>query len=282
MKRALVLSIVILGGLIACQKKESTTTGNPLVSLKMTSSTNSTAVAVMNFGRWLEGLFFPRATAAAPPPLVDKNNNVVTLDQGWMVVREIEFEATEVADVSETDGDDVKLVGPYVVDLFAASPDLIGQAEVTTSSIRRIKMKMHKLESATDGAPGPLVSNSIYFHGSLAGKEFILSSEDGTEFEVGGPTALTVSDGMPLLLTIKIVPLIAKIDMSHLVSQSAPIVINDNNKGEAGSGVYICPEIDNSATTVFDCFRKGLEEQAQIGNDSDGSGEIEDDEESVK
>lgn len=282
MKRALLLSLVILGGLMACQKKESTTTGNPLVSLKMTSSTSSTAVAVMNFGRWLEGLFFPRATAAAPPSLVDRNNNAVTLDQGWIVVREIEFESTEVADVSETDGDDVKLVGPYVVDLFAANPDLIGQAEVVSSDIRRIKMKMHKLESATDGAPTALVSNSIYFHGTLAGKELVLSSEGGTEFEVGGPTALTVRDGMPLLLAIKLVPLIAKIDMSHLVSQNAPIVINDNTKGDTGSNVPICPDIDSSSTTVYDCFRKGLEQQADLGKDADGSGDIEEDEEGVK
>jgi hypothetical protein len=283
MNRAfLYLTFSILFLTTACEKKKSTTTGNPLIALNMTSSQNALAVAVTSFEKWIEKFFLLSATAAVPPTIADKALNVVSLDEGWLVVKEIEFEATEIPEVDEVDGDQVKLTGPYVVNLFSANADSLGATTLEMSTIRRIKMKLHRMEILTDGAPAALVSKSIYFHGTLGSKEFSLASEEGTEFEIGGPTGLVVKDNMNVLLTIRIIPLIAQIDMSWMLTQTSPIAISDSNKGEAGSNNFICPDIDPSSTNIYDCFRKGIELQADLGEDSDASGEIEDDEVGVR
>ncbi len=115
MKRALLL---LLLPLMACQKHQSTTTGNPMVSLNITSSQSSTAIAVKSIRDWLENFFFPKAVASVPPLMTDAGTNTISLDQGWMVLKEIEFEETEVPGADEVDGDDVEFIGPYVVDLL--------------------------------------------------------------------------------------------------------------------------------------------------------------------
>ncbi len=74
-------------------------------------------------------------------------------------------------------------------------------------------------------------------------------------------------------------PIINKIDLSYLNSQADPIVINDSNKYDTTN--KICPTTDASSTTIYDCIRKGLEQQANLGDDSNGSGEIESDESGV-
>lgn len=276
------LSILILttAMMLACEKKQSsTTTGNPLVSLNMASSAQSTAVVLQSIDSWLFKMFFAPAIASQPPAMTDLNGNTVNLDAGWMAIREIEFEVNEVAGVDEVDGAGVEFPGPYVVNLFSATPDQIGKAQVAATSIRRIKMKLSKLESSLGSSPNELLNNSVYFHGSVGAKSFSIASADGSEFQVGGPTALNTYDNMNILLSIKIVPLIAKINLSYLLTQADPIVISDTQKYDTGTN--ICPSIDSSATTIYDCFRKGIEQQASLGDDQDGSGEIESNEHEV-
>lgn len=279
MKHSIILIATLLA-LASCQKKESTTTGNPLVSLSMTSSQNTTAIALNDLGDWLMTVFLPQVSAAAPNSLVDLAGNTLTLDHGWMVVKEIEFKESEIADGGEIDGAEVELSGPFVVGLFGPTPDKLGTADVSLKSIRRIKMQLHNLESISDSAPQELLNSSIYFSGDIGGKAFSISSKDGAEFEIGGPNALNVQENMNLLVSIRIIPLINKINLTYLLSQSSPVVINDSSKGETGTA--ICPQIDASSTTIYDCFRKGLQQQANLGADQDGSGELEADESEVK
>lgn len=265
--------------LMACQKQKNTTTGNPLVSLSMSSSQSTLAVAFLSFKHFLKSMLFPKAVASQPPVTTDAAGNSVLLDQGWMVVKEIEFESTETPNTDETDGDDVQFLGPYVVDLFSATPDLLGTQSISTNSIRRIKMKLHRLEVAFDNSPTEVLGNSLFFHGTIDGKAFSIISEEGTEFQVSGPKALNVYDNMNLLLSFKISPIISKIDLTSIKSQTDPVIISDSNK--LSGGANICPTIDTSLTTIYDCFRKAIEQQANLGDDSDNSGEIEPDENSV-
>lgn len=276
MKRFIIL---ISLSIIACQKQKNTTTGNPLVSLSMSASQSTVAIAMTSFGQFLERLFFSRATASPPPAITDAAGNSVSLDQGWMVVKEIEFEATEVPGVDEVDGNEIQFAGPYVVNLFSAVPDSLGSNPVSATAIRRIKMKLHRLEIATDSSPSDLLGKSLFFHGTIDGIQFSFVSEEGTEFQVGGPNALSVHENMNLLLSFRIAPIISQIDLSAIKLQSAPVTISESNRID-GSG-QICTSIDPSATTIYDCFRKALEQQANLGDDSDGSGEIESDESGV-
>jgi hypothetical protein len=277
MKLITILVILIIS--ISCKKKESTTTGNPLVNLAFSSSNNTAAVA-LNFGNWLQKLFMPVATAAQPSVLTDATSNSVVFDQGWLVIKEIEFEETETPGVEEVDGSEISFRGPYVVNLFTNTPDSLGSSELPNTLFRRIKMKLHTLESPQDSSPSPLTNNSIYFHGTVGGIEFNWLSHDGTEIEIGGANPINIHENMNILLTIRIAPLVAKIDLQDIVTGGIPAIISDDNK-------YItpanrCPTIDTSALTLFDCFRKGLEQQADLGEDVDGSGEIEIDEDSVR
>lgn len=273
---------IILGflALIACEKQSNTTTGNPMVSLSITSSQNSVAVAGLSFKKLFEYLFLPRAMASIPPPATDVAGNSVVLDQGWMVVKEIELEESEIPGAEEAAGGDVKFKGPYVVNLFSAIPDSIGATRVSSSAIRRIKMKLHRLEIAMDNSPSELVGKSLFFRGTIDGKQFSFASEEGSEFQVGGPKPLNVYDNLNLLLSFRLAPIIGKIDFTAVKNQAGPVIISDANKIDGGGNV--CPSIDVSATTIYDCFRKALEQQAELGDDRDGSGEIEADEDAVK
>jgi hypothetical protein len=246
----------------------------------MASSQNTTAITLNDFGDWLIKVFLPNVQAAAPASILDLAGNAVNLDQGWMVIKEIEFKESELAEAGEIDGSEVEFEGPFVVSLFGANPDQIGSANTSLNSIRRIKMKLHNLEAAVDGSPQELLSSSIFFSGSIGGKNFSIGSHDGTEFEIGGASPLSVQNNMSLLVAIRIVPLINKINFSFLLSQTAPIVINESQKGE--SGAAICPFIDGSSTNIYDCFRKGLQQQANLGEDSNGSGELEAGEDEVR
>jgi hypothetical protein len=264
---------------ISCKKKEGTTTGNPVVNLAFAASSNSTAV-VINFGNWLQGLFLPNAFAAAPTTITDAAAHSVNLDQGWIVVQEIEFQESEVAGAEEVDGSEIAFQGPFVVNLFSASPDLLGSVQLGKNIFRRIKMKLHALEGPQDSSPSELTNNSIYFHGTIAGIPFSLLSRDGSEIEIGGSNPISTHDNMNILISIRIVPLIAKIDFTDLVTGNSNVTISDSNKFQ--TPVNRCPSIDTSLTTLYDCFRKGLEQQANIGDDKDGDGEIESSEDSVK
>lgn len=263
---------------LSCQKKEGTTTGNPLVSLKITSSLNSTPVAIHSLKEWLKKLIIPESIAALPPTMTDVVGNAVTLDQGWIVIKEIELEETEIPGVDEVDGNQILFNGPYVVDLFSTQPSVIGDISLNMTSIRRIKMKLHRIEALPASAPEGLNQNSLYFHGIVGATHFSLTSTDGSEFSIGGAKALNVHDNMNLLLSIRIIPLINKIDLTPLLSQSSGVIVSDSNPISGSS----CPTIDASSTTIYDCFRKGLEKQGDLGEDTDSSGDIETHEDSVR
>ena len=263
---------------LSCQKKESTTTGNPLVSLKIASSLSSTPVAMHSLKEWLKKIIIPESMATPPPTMTDVVGNVVTLDQGWIVIKEIELEETETPGLDEVDGNKVLFTGPYVVDLFSVQPSVIGDISLNMTSIRRIKMKLHRLESLPASTPEGLNQNSLYFHGTVGAINFSLTSTDGSEFSIGGAKALNVHDNMNLLLSIRIIPLINKIDLTPLLSQSSGVIVSDSNPISGSS----CPDIDASSTTIYDCFRKGLEKQGNLGEDTDGSDDIETNEDSVR
>lgn len=130
-----------------------------------------------------------------------------------------------------------------------------------------------------DRQPTALLNNSIYFHGTVAEKEISIVSTEGTEFEVGGATPLNIRDQMNLLLSIGIVPLFNKIDFSALSSESSGVVISDSFKVNASNP---CPSIDSSSSTIYDYFRKGIEQQADLGDDRDSDGDLDSDEDGVR
>jgi hypothetical protein len=199
----------------------------------------------------------------------------VTLTSAWLSIEDIEFEATETAGSSEIDGDEVELQGPYHVNLFEENPDSLGSANIGLSSIRRIKMKLHRVEDDTQGAPIDMLNNSIMITGTVGGHAFKFITEEEVEFEISGANALSLANGTNLLMSFQIANLFRLIDLSGI---STDVVISASNPVSVSNP---CPLIDVSSSDLYNCFRKGLEQQANLGKD-DGDGELEPGEDSVK
>lgn len=276
--KSIVRLICLIGSLFlsSCQNSESTTTGNPVITMAVSGSSMAPTVALNSWWeRWMF-LVVPVARALPPPSsMVDKNANSVVMEHAWISLREIEFKAEEIAGADEVDGSEVKLEGPFDVDLFSATPAVLGSAAISNSQIRRIKFKLAKMDALSGGAPAEALHQSLLLSGTVNGHHFLFQSDDEVEFEVSGPNAVSITNGADLLLSFKIANLISNIDMSAI---SGDIVISQSHRVTVSGA---CPTVDASASSLYDCFRKGIEQQANLGKDEDGNGELGSGEESV-
>lgn len=281
MKTFFVSILLFIGFFLeGCQERSNggTTTGNPLISLKVTSSS---AAATVAFHRpqflspwWIEIL---RPALALPPPsLVDSTGATVNLSEAWIVVKEIEFKPTETADSSEVDGDSVSLLGPYVIDLLTAHPESLGEVRIPTTTLRRIKMKLYNTDTLPSTAPPALLNKGLYWKGSINGHQFTLSSREGYEYELAGPNGVTLTDNSNILVSIRVANLFKRMNLSSI---SADVDIDENNRFPATNP---CPQIDPSASDLYTCFNKGLKAEADLGKDNDGDDELGSGDDSVK
>ena len=269
---------VIVAGMVAaglgCAKSSNGATAT--ASLKMTGSSQPASVASYKQGNPLLQLLSPVAIAFPPPAMVDSTGSVVQLTQSWVVIKEIEFKQDEVAGSSEVAGSEIKFKGPYVVDLLSMIPASLGAAEVPAGVYRRIKMKLEKDAVLPAGSPTQLMGNSNYLQGTVAGKSFKYTSQDGTEFKISGPGGVNISDTANMVIGVKISDLIKKINLTAVVNN---VAISESNRVSA---MNACPTIDASAADLYTCFRKGLEQAGKFGRDSNDNGEIEATEDEVK
>lgn len=265
----LALSLLATG----CNHKSSSPTVSGVTTgLTMTGS-GQPAVAQTNLQKMFS-LFMPSAIALTPPALVDSTSLTVSLTEAWVVIKEIEFEANEVAGASEQDGDEIEFEGPFFVDLLSDAPVSFGDAILPASGFRRIKMKLHEADTLPASAPAQLTSKSIYFSGSVNGVAFSYAADDSTELEIAGPNPVVPSSAQDLLVVIRMADLFKKIDLSSI---AAPTDIHSGNRVAAANP---CPLIDASATDLYTCFRKGLETEGNFGSD-DGDKDLDADDETV-
>lgn len=240
--------------------------------LTMTGSGQS-AVARADWQKTLS-FFIPSAYALTPPPLFDSNNSSVSLNEAWIVIKEIEFEAEEVDDGSENDEDEVEFEGPFFVDLLSDSPESFGDAVIPATGLKRVKMKLHEAESIPANVPSELSSKSIYLSGAVNGFAFTYAADDSTEFEISGPNAIFPNSSQDLLIVIRIADLFSKIDLSSINAQT------DIHAGNRVNAADPCPLIDPEATDLYTCFRKGLSSESSFGKD-DGDNDLDEDDETV-
>lgn len=260
--------------LISCDSKNGTSTGDPIVNLKMNGSSQAATFASFNLWERVMQFFIPSAVAV-PATIEDSGALPVVLAHFWTTLGEIEFELNEVADVDEVDGDEVEFEGPFTADILETDVSPLASAAIRQSTIRRIKAKLARTETLPAGAPGALLNQSVYVSGTVNSIAFSYSSEEETEFEVAGPNAIVATTGSTLLLQIQIANLFKRIDMSAI---AAPTDISESNRVPS---VNPCPDIDASASDLYTCFRKGLEQESNFGRD-DGDNELEDDDSTVK
>lgn len=257
-------------------KSGNTTTGNPLVGISVAGSASNATVFYKPKFKFLDLLVTPVYAFPPPSSLFDANGNTVLLQTYWLTIGEIEFKASETPDSGEVDGDDVKFKGPYTVDLFDTSPQVLEVSPLNVPDLRRIKLKLIKTSSLPAGAPAGLTGKSMYISGQVNGNSFSFSTVDESEVQVAGPQAVSPQNNKSFLLEFKTANLIKKINLSAITSGTN---IDDSNRVPA---VNPCPQIDNSASDLFTCFRKGLETESNLGRDDDGNFNLDSNEDSVK
>ncbi len=267
----------------AQKKEEAAATGLYTTSFSMGGSAAPRTVAFRSPIEELMSLVMPNATAGIPTNMVDSQDVSVNLTKAWIVVKEIEFKAAETtAEESEDEAvEEIQFRGPYFVDLLAATPEVLDTKTLPAKVYRRIEMKLEAAEDESStlwpvDAPAGLANRSMYFEGTFgpSNTAFTFSSNDGTEFKVSGANGIAPEEGQNILMSIRFADIIRKIDLTALASATDKD-INDGNRIPATDP---CPTIESGISDIFTCFRKGMENEADIGKDSDGSGELEDDE----
>lgn len=270
----LAAALVLTVGIAGCGKKnlKASTVSS---TLSMTAGSKPATVAMQK--SWID-LLMPRALALVPATIVDSTGLVINLNSSWVVVRDIEFEASELPGAGEVDGAEVTFKGPYFVDLLSISPIVLDTQLIPASGFQRIKMKLEKSGGVAlpPGAPAALSTHSIYVTGTVGVNNFTYQSDDGTEMHMGGPKTVTPVDKGQVLVEINFSNIFKQINMSTVANNE---VISSASRH---AGVNLCDLIDPSAQDIYTCIRKALEKNANVGEDADHDDSLEANEDAVK
>lgn len=254
-------SIACIGVSAGCNNGASV----PMVSsgLFMTGSSKAATVAQAQPAGWKKFFSLSTALALTPPALLDKSGAVVSLNQAWIAIKEIELKAGQSRDSAEIDGAEISFKGPYFVDLLSNAPLKLDTGKVPAVPLHRIKMKLEKSGSSISaGAPSQLSANSIYLTGTVAGVNFTYLADDGTELEISGANSAKPKEGRDLVIAIQFANIIKQVNLSVITTTTT---ISSTNRV---AGANLCPSIDPSAGDLYTCFRKGIAAQGDFGIDS--------------
>lgn len=263
---------------IGCNKKAEIAAASVSTSFNMTTSNKAATVAMKPS---LLNLLVPKAMALVPASIIDSSGLSIALTKSWVVIKEVEFKTSETTSSEESSSSEVSFKGPYYVDLLSNAPPALDVKTIPATPFQRIKMKLEKTGTALpSGAPSELASNSIFIAGTIgsggSAVSFTYASDDDSEYQISGPKAVTPKEGTQILVEINFSNIFKQINMSTVTNGEA---ISSSNR-HAGS--HLCDNIDTSANDIYTCIRKGLEKHADVGEDSDKSGDLESDESGVK
>jgi hypothetical protein len=158
--------------------------------------------------------------------------------------------------------------------MFTTSPETLASGNLINSQFRRIKFNLKKVLSLPVGAPSGLSGNAVYISGTVNGNPFTFSTTSEIEISVAGANLVGAQNMDTLLLQIKIANLIKKIDFSAITSSTD---VNEGNRP-----LSLCPQINSSATDIYNCMMNGFSSEANMGRDLNGDGEFEASEDTVK
>lgn len=276
------LSVSLIATFGCAQKKDNNGTKTLYsTSFSMSGSTAPKTVVANTSLEKLLKIILPTAKAGIPPSLADSQNTVVTLTSAWIVIKEIEFKSTETSTEEKEDEstEEIQFKGPYFVNLASSAAQVLDTKSMPAKVYKRIKMKLESAENDSSAswpaeAPAGLSNKSMLLEGTYNGTNFTYSSHDGTEFKVSGSGGISPEEGQNLLMSIRFADIIGKINLSALGLASNKNISEDNRIDSSNA----CPLIEQGLSDLYTCFRKGLEAEADFGKDSDGSGELESDE----
>lgn len=281
----IVIGVGLIAGFGCAQKKDQGSSTKYATSFAMSGSSAPKSFT-SNFNSPFEKLMnmiMPTATAGIPTSLVDSQNTSITLTSAWIVVKEVEFKAAETAAEESADEstEEIQFRGPYIVNLTSSTAQVLDTQAIPAKNYKRIEMKLEAAENESStnwpsDAPVGLANKSMLLEGTYNGLSFSFSSHDGTEFKVTGAGGIAPEEGQNILLSVRFADIMAKINMSALQTETNRNISEDNRVNFTNA----CPLIEAGINDLYTCFRKGLESESDFGKDSDGSGELETDEDS--
>lgn len=264
---SLVMSVILMAvALAGCNAESNLKNFFVSTNFSLTASRQNT-IAQNNFQKTLS-FFLSSAVALTPGPLEDATGAIVTLNEAWIVLKKIQFHATETANANESSDNSAHYNGPFYIDLLSETPLLFGEIDLPNREFKRVKMLLHKDNNVPDNVPAVLNGKSIYINGIVNTYNFIYAADDTTDFEISGPDAVVPEQGKDLLAVIRIANLFKKINLSSI---TADTTITSTSRFPATNP---CPDIHPTAPDLYTCFRMGLAQEAKLGKDN-GTGDLE-------
>lgn len=241
---------------VLLQSCKGTSTGNPpKTSIAVTATDQTLALAYSP----LWNLLFPSAWALPVSGVVDANANAIRIDESWISIKNIRIELS-----GDLSSDDTRLNGPFIVDLLSENASLLSDVNLE-GSVDELRWELDKtqLSDLPSGAPSELEDNSFILVGSINSiTNFTFLSDESTSMKFESESFSPASSNLVINILLK--ELFSKIDLTSVTDDE--VISSSSEHPTVGSK---CPEIDASANDLYTCFRKGLESEAVLGQDSD-------------
>lgn len=227
----------------------------------------------------------------------------LTLTDARVALKELELEREE-SDGGGDEEDESEFPGPYVVNLITnvATPSF-DSVKLPAGTYTEIEVKLDKIEGDEDDSAGsplipstdPLFNNSIYLSGTYTGDTsagpstatdvpFSMSFDFDETFQLTGPggtsEGFVVDAGAtnPLIIAFRMTKWFGfgNAETNESSVEFSQVVVGVDSSGNPAI------TLDASATgandTIRDVIKENIKESADYGEDSDGSGELESDE----
>lgn len=270
MSKIVFVSMIASAFLIGCGIKKQ----NIVVSSFVMTAANKNAT-VTKQDSWKK-LLMPEALALVPTGILDSTGLNIALNTAWVVVGDIELEATETTAAGEIDGVGIYFKGPFFVDLLTISPVILDTEVIPNTKYKRLKLKLVTSATAPPGVPSDVYNHSLYITGIVGTNNFTYQSVDTTEINIGGPNSVTTTNKGHTLVEINFANIFRQINMSTIANNE---MINSANRHP---GINLCNSIDPIAADIYTCIRKGMEKHANAGDDTNHDDELDSTEASVK
>lgn len=195
----------------------------------------------------------------------------VVLDEFMINIREIEFEYEEPETENEAEEEafenvyeDVKLKGPFEVNLLngsgAALDQLLTSTSIPNGNFEEIEFKLHKGEDANSGMYG----KSVYASGSINGTPFIFWHNTDEEFEIDFEDV-----NKNLELRGQSLDVIINFNLALLFDSVNGIDISGATDGNGDGVIEISPDDQDGNQELADILKDAIEDATDLMDDHD-------------
>ena len=233
-KMSILFSLALLA--MSCTEKEASTTGN--VSFKASSSLTSGKAKLTG------------KSSVSTIVLTDFNINIGSI--------ELETDTDDDAFNNMPVFKDVKLVGPFLLDLLDPNKSLV--QHITTLEVPNAKYEDIEFNFVKGLLEGDLKGKTYLINGTINGKKFAIWSDKEVELEIDfiDPTKDFIVNGNDINLNIKI-KLNAIMDKLVLLSSQGLLVDTD-----ADGIIEISTSNDDGNASIGEQIRKLIEEDSDL------------------